>query len=193
MSFFFYVVTNKIIVILGQSELTLAVAFSGYELLRWSIYQKKWGCRLVRFWLQLSWFLYETGAAAVSLYFLIQVLGCQLGLAQIKDLHPQSVLSSHQWHAPVLAPLLPPHLSHISLFIPPVFKWPAPKFLVWFILCPFRAYLLWQMGVCRRWQGLVFHDPEPMQPLLVILTERPEVITKNKTCWKWDRSCIDRK
>lgn len=46
--------------------------------------------------LQLSWFLYETGAAAVSLYVLIQVLGCQLGLAQIKDIHPQSVLSSHQ-------------------------------------------------------------------------------------------------
>lgn len=40
--------------------------------------------------------------AAVSLYFLIQVPGCQLGSAQIKDPHPQSVLSSHQWHALVL-------------------------------------------------------------------------------------------
>lgn len=43
-----------------------------------------------------SWFLYETGDAAVSLYFLIQVLGCQLGLVQIKDIYPQSVLSSYQ-------------------------------------------------------------------------------------------------
>lgn len=43
---------------------------------------------------------------AVSLYFLIQVLGRQLGSAQIKDTHPQSVLSSRQWHALVLPPSL---------------------------------------------------------------------------------------
>lgn len=58
----------------------------------------------MKFWLQHSWFLHETGDAAVSLYFLIQVLGCQLGLVQIKDIYPQSVLSSHQSHALVMAP-----------------------------------------------------------------------------------------
>lgn len=81
--------------------------------------------------LQLSWFLYETGAAAVSLYFLIQVLGCQLGLAQIKDIHPQSVLSSHQWHALVFAPLLlPPSFTQLTFLCLRAFKWPAVKSVI---------------------------------------------------------------
>lgn len=76
---------------------------------------------------------------AVSLYFLIQVLGCQLGSAQIKDIHPQSVLSSHQWHALVFPPLATPLLlTHIQVHTMEVFHYelmmfsffprrPAPK------------------------------------------------------------------
>lgn len=86
--------------------------------------------------LQLSWFLYETGAAAVSLYFLIQVLGCQLGLAQIKDIHPQSVLSSHQWHALDFAPLLlPPSFTQLTFLCLRAFKWPAVIFVLSVLIC----------------------------------------------------------
>lgn len=120
MSFFLNVVTNKLHQ--NQSNFRAKQAYTGcyIQRLRAAVMKhlsEEMGPQTGEILLQLSWFLYETGAAAVSLYFLIQVLGCQLGLAQIKDIHPQSVLSSHQWHALVSAPLsLPPSFTHLTFF-----------------------------------------------------------------------------
>lgn len=119
---------------------------------------------------------------AVSLYFLIQVLGCQLGSAQIKDIHPQSVLSSHQWHALVLLlscyPTPPDtHLSSVWRFSIMRSWWVFLLFFSVLVDQP-KTFCLSVLIACLLSDSDLFSTVRANTVPPVTLADRPKVKTK---------------